>query len=39
MVELTAAHRTLPLGSVVRVVNLVNGKHVHVRITDQGPLC
>ena len=34
---LTAAHRTLPLGSVVRVVNLVNGKHVHVRITDRGP--
>ena len=34
---LTAAHRTLPLGSVVRVVNLVNGKHVYVRITDRGP--
>jgi rare lipoprotein A len=37
MEALTAAHRTLPLGSVVRVVNLVNGKHVHVRITDRGP--
>ncbi len=37
MKALTAAHRTLPLGSVVRVVNLVNGKHLHVRITDRGP--
>lgn len=37
MEALTAAHRTLPLGSVVRVVNLMNGKHVHVRITDRGP--
>ena len=37
MEALTAAHRTLPLGSVVRVVNLVNGKHIHVRITDRGP--
>jgi rare lipoprotein A len=34
---LTAAHRTLPLGSMVRVVNLVNGKHVRVRINDRGP--
>ena len=37
MEALTAAHRTLPLGSVVRVVNLVNGKHLHIRITDRGP--
>ena len=37
MEALTAAHRTLPLGSVVRVMNLVNGKHIHVRITDRGP--
>jgi rare lipoprotein A len=37
MDAMTAAHRTLPLGSVVRVVNLVNGKHLHVRITDRGP--
>jgi len=37
MKALTAAHRTLPLGSVVRVVNLENGKHLHVRITDRGP--
>lgn len=37
MEALTAAHRTLPLGSMVRVVNLANGKHVHVRINDRGP--
>jgi|SRR5262245_16760986 len=37
MKALTAAHRTLPLGSVVRVVNLKNGKHIHVKITDRGP--
>jgi rare lipoprotein A len=37
MDALTAAHRTLPLGSVVRVLNLINGKHLLVRITDRGP--
>ena len=37
MDALTAAHRTLPLGSIVRVLNLTNGKHLHVRITDRGP--
>ena len=37
MEALTAAHRTMPLGSVVRVVNLANGKHLYVRITDRGP--
>ncbi len=37
MEALTAAHRTMPLGSIVRVVNLANGKHLHVRITDRGP--
>src|SRR5579871_224654 len=37
MEGLTAAHRTFPLGSVVRVVNLANGKFVFVRITDRGP--
>jgi peptidoglycan lytic transglycosylase len=37
MKALTAAHRTLPLGSIVRVVNLKNGKHAHVKITDRGP--
>ena len=33
----TAAHRSLPLGSWVRVVNLANGREVHVRINDRGP--
>ena len=37
MEALTAAHRTMPLGSMVRVVNLTNGKHLYVRITDRGP--
>lgn len=37
MSALTAAHRTLPLGSMIRVVNLQNGKHVRVRINDRGP--
>ena len=34
---LTAAHRTLPLGSKVRVTNQANGKSVIVRINDRGP--
>ena len=34
---LTAAHKTLPMHSVVRVVNLRNGKSVIVRINDRGP--
>lgn len=33
----TAAHKALPFGTVVRVVNLENGKHVVVRINDRGP--
>lgn len=33
----TAAHRTLPLGSQVRVTNIGNGKSVVVRINDRGP--
>lgn len=37
MNELTAAHKTLPFGTVVRVRSLVNGKEVDVRITDRGP--
>lgn len=35
--KLVAAHRTLPLGSVVRVTNLDNGKSVTLRIIDRGP--
>jgi rare lipoprotein A len=34
---MTAAHRTLPMGSVVRVTNLNNNQSVLVRITDRGP--
>ncbi|MEO1967498.1 MAG: septal ring lytic transglycosylase RlpA family protein [Sphingomonadaceae bacterium] len=37
MTELTAAHRTLPFGSRVRVTNLANGESVVVRINDRGP--
>jgi rare lipoprotein A len=33
----TAAHRTLPFGSMVRVINLDNGRQTEVRITDRGP--
>jgi rare lipoprotein A len=34
---LTAAHRTLPFGTKVRVTNKRNGKSVVVRINDRGP--
>lgn len=34
---LTAAHRSLPLNSLVRVTNLENGRSVVVRINDRGP--
>ena len=34
--ELTAAHNRLPIGSLVRVINLKNDKSVLVRITDRG---
>jgi rare lipoprotein A len=34
---LSAAHRSLPFGTVVRVTNLENGRQVQVRITDRGP--
>ena len=35
--EMVAAHRTLPLGSKARVVNLANGREAVVQITDRGP--
>jgi rare lipoprotein A len=35
--QLTAAHRTLPFGTNVRVTNVGNGKMVVVRVTDRGP--
>jgi peptidoglycan lytic transglycosylase len=37
MHTLTAAHRTLPLGTIVRVTNVVNGRNVVIRINDRGP--
>ena len=37
MNSLTCAHRTLPLGSWVRVTNLTNHKSVFVRVNDRGP--
>jgi rare lipoprotein A len=37
MYKLTAAHRTLPFETMVRVTNLDNGKSTVVRITDRGP--
>ncbi len=37
MNAMTAAHRTLPLGSIVRVTNLKTGDSALVRITDRGP--
>src|SRR5262249_10913442 len=37
MFEFTAAHRTLPLGTFVKVTNLKNGKWIIVRVNDRGP--
>lgn len=37
MDDLTAAHRTLPFGTKVRVTNARNGRSVVVRINDRGP--
>lgn len=37
MEKLTAAHRTLPFGTQVRVTNLANDRSVEVRIIDRGP--
>jgi len=37
MYKLTAAHNGLPLGTIVEVNNLTNGKKVVVKITDRGP--
>lgn len=35
--KMTAAHRTLPFGTIVDVTNVDNGKKVRVRINDRGP--
>jgi rare lipoprotein A len=38
MFEFTAAHRRLPLGTLVKVTNLDNGRSVVVRVNDRGPV-
>lgn len=35
--EMTAAHRTLPFGTLVQVTNIKNGRSVVVRVNDRGP--
>lgn len=35
--DMTAAHKSLPFGTKVKVTNLTNGKSVNVRINDRGP--
>lgn len=37
MHALTAAHRTLPLGTWIEVTNLENGRHAELRVNDRGP--
>ena len=37
MNAMTAAHKTLPFGTIVQVTNLSNGKSVQVRVNDRGP--
>lgn len=37
MNSLTAAHKTLPLPSIVRVINLRNGRAIKLRVNDRGP--
>lgn len=37
MTALTAAHKTLPLPSIVEVTNLGNGRRIRVRVNDRGP--
>ncbi|MGA2297323.1 MAG: septal ring lytic transglycosylase RlpA family protein [FCB group bacterium] len=37
MNDFTAAHKTLPFGTIVEVKNLLNGKTVTVKINDRGP--
>jgi len=35
--RLTAAHKTLPFGTIIRVTNLANNKTVEVKVNDRGP--
>lgn len=37
MNDFTAAHRTLPMPSMVRITNLENGRSIKVRVNDRGP--
>jgi rare lipoprotein A (peptidoglycan hydrolase) len=37
MYAMTAAHKTLPFGTIVRVTNLANGEYIDVEINDRGP--
>lgn len=37
MYGVTAAHKTLPLNTIVKVTNLANGKSLILRINDRGP--
>jgi rare lipoprotein A len=37
MYAMTAAHRTLPFGTIVEVENLKNGRKIMVKINDRGP--
>ena len=37
MNKLTAAHRTMPFGTRLRVTNIENGRSVVVRVNDRGP--
>lgn len=37
MHSMTAAHKTLPLGTIVQVTNLENGRHVDLLVNDRGP--
>jgi rare lipoprotein A len=39
MHSMTAAHKTLPFGTYVKIQNLNNGRRVKVRINDRGPFC
>jgi rare lipoprotein A (peptidoglycan hydrolase) len=38
MYDMTAAHRTIPLGTYVQVTNLHNGRAVVVKVNDRGPI-
>ncbi|MFQ5542995.1 MAG: septal ring lytic transglycosylase RlpA family protein [Nitrospiria bacterium] len=37
MFGITAAHRTLPLGTLLRVIDLTTGRYVNVKVNDRGP--